>query len=183
MAKIIGLCGLNCSGKTTALKFFESKGYYTFSLSDIIRQELRDGNKQITRENMRVCGNDLRKELGEGCLAKKALELISKKTDFQNFIVDSIRHPEEVKELRKNKAFTLLCVSSPVEERFKRMIQRKRDDDDPITLEKFIEQEKKEFESSDPSAQQNKATMELADQVVENLGSTEDFEEKLKKFL
>ncbi len=156
---IIGLTGSYCSGKDTVAEYIvKTHGYMHFSLSDIIREIMTEEGIAATRENLIVFGTKLRAENGNGILAKKALQ---KTEEGKNYCITSIRHPDEVLELKKHKDFVLINVDAPVSVRFDRMQTRKRSGD-PQTLDKFIELEKKESQS-EGSGQQLTKTASMAD--------------------
>jgi dephospho-CoA kinase len=75
--------------------------------------------------------------------------------------ITSIRHSEEVEELRKRKDFVLVNVAAPRSVRFERMQKRKRLGD-PQTLKKFTEFEEKESQT-EGSGQQLGKTADMAD--------------------
>ncbi|MDR2191713.1 MAG: AAA family ATPase [Endomicrobium sp.] len=161
---IIGLTGSYCSGKDTVADYIvNSQGFGHFSLSDIIRDAMKENGIEPTRENLIVFGSNLRAQNGNGVLAKKA---ISKMEDGKNYCITSIRHPAEVAELRKNGGFVLINVDAPIKTRFARMQKRQREGD-PQTLEKFIELEKRESQTSGAGQQLTK-TAALADIVFIN---------------
>ncbi|MFA7400250.1 MAG: CHC2 zinc finger domain-containing protein, partial [Sideroxydans sp.] len=116
-----------------AIEYLKKRGFYYLSLSDFIREELAEQNEEITRESMIAKGNDLRARFGQGILAQRAVQKMEKD---RNYIVDSIRNPGEVKELKKLKNFVLVHVHAPPEIRFERMKARKRESD-PQTFEAF----------------------------------------------
>ncbi len=156
---IIGLTGSYCSGKDTVADYIVKKhAFGHYSLSDIIREVMIKEGIDTTRENLISFGTKLRADNGNGILAKKALE---KMEEGENYCITSIRHPDEVNELRKRKDFILVNVDAPVNIRFARMQSRKRPGD-PKTLEKFIELEKRESQSQG-SGQQLAKTAEMAD--------------------
>ena len=84
----------------------------------------------------------------------------------KNYCITSIRHSEEVKTFKTLKDFVLINVDTPQNVRFARMQLRKRPGD-PTTLEKFIELEKKESQSSG-SGQQVALCCQMADMVFIN---------------
>jgi len=156
---IIGLTGSYCSGKDTVAEYLVNKhGFGHYSLSDVIRELMKEAGVETTRENLIAFGTKLRSENGNGVLAKKVLEKLK---SGMNYCITSIRHPDEVLELKKRKDFTLVNVDAPQSVRFARMQARKRPGD-PQTLEKFIELEAKESQSSGPG-QQLSQTAKLAD--------------------
>jgi dephospho-CoA kinase len=161
---IIGLTGYNCSGKDTIAEYISKKyGYKHFSLSDVIREIMRDKGVEPLRENLIIFGTKLRQENGNGVLAKKVLE----KMDIDGrYCITSIRHPDEVNELRKRKDFVLVNIDAPKDVRFERMQKRKRTGD-PSVLERFIELEKLEYQI-EGSGQQLIKTANMADITFTN---------------
>jgi dephospho-CoA kinase len=156
---IIGLTGSYCSGKDTVAECIVKKHHFIhFSLSDVIRDAMRKEGIETIRENLIVFGTKLRSQNGNGVLAKLVIKQMD---DKNNYCITSIRHPDEVCELKKKKDFTLINVDAPQEIRFERMLKRKRAGD-PQTIEKFIELQNKESQSSG-SGQQLVKTAQLSD--------------------
>eukprot|EP01132_Coremiostelium_polycephalum_P005180 gene5180-6448_t len=192
--RIIGICGLNASGKSTVCEFYKRKGFSVVSLSDIIRKTLRDRNIDETRENLINMGNELRNKNGAGILAKMTIETLNK-TD--NYVIDSIRHPDEVKYFReaynnnsnKNQSingmidnlFTLISIDCPSEIRYERIQSRKRVGDQQ-SLQQFMDIEKKEMNNPDPNGQQVSAVIGISDYtIVNNYENLNLFESQLEK--
>jgi dCMP deaminase len=172
---IIGLTGRNAGGKTTAVEVLAKKGFQSLSLSDVIRAEAKKRGLADVRENLIALGNELRERHGPGALAE--LTVAGMQSD-RNYAVDSIRHPAEVAALRKAGSFTLLHIFAPLEARFARAQARGRTGD-ATTLQDFIQQEEREFASSNVAAQQLLETERLANRVIENNGSLDDFTAQL----
>ncbi len=92
---IIGLTGACCSGKDTIAEYISKKyGYKHYSLSDILREIMKEKGIELTRENLAAFGTELREENGNEILANKALEKINLNG---RFCITSIRHTGEVK--------------------------------------------------------------------------------------
>jgi dephospho-CoA kinase len=164
---LIGLTGENCSGKGTTAEYLMKKGFHYLSLSDVIREELKAQGKEPTRDVMIEHGNELRKKFGPGVLALKTIENLD---GDKNYIIDSIRLPAEVKEMKKQHGFYLIYVTAPQEIRFERMSCRGRVGD-PKTFEEFMKLEKIEEENADKSKQNLKETSKLADKILVNNGN------------
>lgn len=164
---IIGLTGENCSGKGTVAEYLMKKGFYYYSLSDVIREELAKEGREPTRAAMIEKGNLLRKEFGPGGLAVKIKERLD---GHKNYVVDSIRNEAEALEMGKIDGFFLWNVSASPELRFERMKNRKREGD-PKTLEEFRRMEDIERKSSDASRQSLEDAAKHADLKVKNEGS------------
>jgi dCMP deaminase len=172
---IIGLTGENCGGKSTVAEYLMKKGFYYYSLSDVIREELKTEGKAVTRENLIKKGNELRERHGPGVLGKKIAE---KMQEDKNYVVDSIRNPAEVEELKKSGRFFLFHVTAPAETRFERVKARKREED-PQTFEAFQEIEKLEMENEDKTKQNLKGTFKLADGTIVNDGSLRELSDRI----
>ncbi|KAM9999669.1 hypothetical protein ACTFIZ_008111 [Dictyostelium cf. discoideum] len=168
--RIIGVCGLNASGKSTICNFYKNKGFTVISLSDIIRQTLKERNSPETRDNLINLGNELRNKSGAGVLANLTIEKLNENTDY---VIDSIRHPDEVNSFRNkfnkdgNKIFNLIGIDSSAETRFQRTQSRKREGDTK-TLEEFMSVEKREMNNPDPKGQQVSKVLEMSDYKISN---------------
>jgi len=167
---IIGLTGENCAGKSTVADYLMKKGFYYLSLSDAIREELKAEGKSVTRENLIQKGNELRERFGPGILGTKTAKKIE---EDKNYVVDSIRNPAEVSELKKNKRFFLFYVTAPEEMRFERTKDRNREED-PRTFEAFRRIEKLEMENAEKTKQNLKETFALSDKKIVNDGDLKE---------
>ncbi len=161
---IIGLTGENCAGKSTVAEYLMKKGFYYYSLSDIIREEVKAEGKAVTRENLIRKGNELRERFGPGILGAKMAQKVQKD---KNYVIDSIRNPAEVEELRKLGRFFLFYVTAPDDVRFERIKARGREED-PNTYEAFLQIEKLEMENAVKTKQNLKGTFALADKRIVN---------------
>jgi len=175
---ILGLTGKNAAGKGEVANHLKAKGFIYYSLSDVVREEATKKKIQHTRENLIRLGNELREKYGPRVLAERINEKLKK---GKNFVIDSIRNPNEVKELTKNRDFLLLGIKAPVKLRFERGIKRNRTGD-AKTLDEFKKQEEKE-NIKKYSNQQLDVTCALAGKVIENNGSLEELHKKVDSLL
>ena len=177
---IIGVTGLFAAGKDTFAEYLQQKGYRHLSLSDILRRHLRELGVEITIANLTRVGNELRQASGHGVLAERAL---AEMNPGESYVVSSIRHPSEVEALRKARSgFRLAFIDAPIEQRFARSQARGRKGDE-VTLEAFRKAEERQMKGGDPAAQQLAACREMADFVINNEGTTEDFHRKIEEML
>ncbi len=174
--RIIGLTGTNGAGKGEAAAFFQTKGFAFFSLSDLIREDLRKKKRPLTRDNLIRAGNELRRRFGPDILARRILRRVKGPA-----VVDSIRHPREVERLRTQPGFRLLAVDAPAALRFQRVKRRGRDES-ALTLEEFLAKEREEMGRS-PEAQQLDLCLKMADATVLNDSTLGDFHRKLEALL
>lgn len=176
---IIGITGTNCSGKGEIVKYFEKKGFQVLSLSDCLREEANKRNLPHSREILTGLGNELRKKHGSGILAKRVIKKMNRENaeGIVDIVIDSIRNPGEINELRKLKNFFLLGVKASLRIRFLRSTKRSRTGD-MRTLYKFKKQEAEENRNKKIN-QQLKECMRLADRVILNNGTILDLHRKI----
>ncbi len=162
---VIGLTGPNAAGKGEVAAYLSRLGFAVHSLSDIVREEALARGLSTGREDLIAVGNRLRREHGPGVLAERVVARLAGRA-----VVDSIRSPAEVAVLRTRlPRFVLVGVDAPVEVRFERARQRARAGD-PGSLAEFLAREEEE-NRADPSRQQLRATLALADYRIDNRGT------------
>jgi dCMP deaminase len=177
---ILGVSGLNGSGKGEVVRFLTQRSFYALSLSDVIRDELARLGVAETRERMIETGRALRAAEGEGALAAR---LAARLAPDRNYVIDSVRHPAEVEGLRsRTSRFKLIWVDADEATRFERIRSRARPGD-PSSLEELRAFEARELGSADPAAQQLLAVRELADFRVRNDGTVEELERAIQEIL
>ncbi|OGZ96320.1 MAG: hypothetical protein A2847_02885 [Candidatus Sungbacteria bacterium RIFCSPHIGHO2_01_FULL_50_25] len=177
---IIAIAGTLASGKDSAARFLKKKGFCHFSLSDEIREIIRERGQEPARELMHDVAIEVRSRFGDSYLVERILEKI-KKLDCRNIVVTSIHRPEEAAALKKRGA-RLWFVDAPFEVRFERARSRGRIGDG-VTFEAFKAQEERELASEDPGGQQIGRVLDLADERIDNGGTEEDLYRKIDEFL
>ncbi|HSR53805.1 MAG TPA: AAA family ATPase [Acidobacteriota bacterium] len=176
---LIGLTGRNGAGKGEVAEFFTKKGFRFYSLSDVIREEIRQHGQSVTRQALVDTGNRLRAEYGHDVLARRVMEKLD---GDSHCVIDSIRLPEEVEALRSMSDFIMLSVQAEPEIRFQRVIQRGRESD-PQTLEEFLDLERLELAKPGTGRQQLAETEKKADHRIPNNETLEELHRRLELFL
>lgn len=177
---ILGIAGPYGSGKSAVVGFLSEASFTALSLSDVLRRELQKRGIAETRERMIELGNELRRREGPDALVKR---LLPRMTDDRNYVVDSIRHPEEVAALRRlGRAFRLIWIDSDSRMRIERLRERARSGD-PRDLSELRAFEMRELGSDDSRSQQLDAVRALSDEELVNEGSLDDLREAVRQIL
>ncbi|HLD37254.1 MAG TPA: AAA family ATPase [Candidatus Nanoarchaeia archaeon] len=188
---IIGLTGTKASGKGVVADILKERGFAYYSLSDIVREEaVIRGLSNYTIAQLQDIGNELRENHGNGVLAKRVLEKIEKERDAgkqetKNYVIDGIRNPGEIDELKKSGGheFILVAVDAPQEARFKRLLERARGSD-PEDWQGFLEMERRDRGiEEENSGQQVGKCLEMTDIKLYNDLSIEVLKDKIEKIL
>ena len=174
--RLIGLTGTNGAGKGEAAAYFVARGYAYFSLSDVIRDELREQGEPASRDNLIRTGNELRDRFGPDVLARRTMDKIGR---TGRAVIDSIRNTREVDLLRRQEGFVLLAIDAPIALRFARVAVRGRDES-AGDLEAFRKKEEEE-RAGGATAQQLEACMAAADRLIINDGTIPEFHRKLEE--
>ena len=177
---IIGLTGTLASGKGVVSGYLKGKGFVYLSLSDELREIAKEEKILITRKNLQDLGNKIREEKGAGFLAGLISEKI-KNQQYSKAVVDGIRNPFEVDELKKLKNFFLISVDASQEIRFRRIVERARESD-PKTWDDFVKVDARDrgFGESE-TGQDVEKCMEKADFILINDRSLEEMQKKTEE--
>ncbi len=189
MAIFIGLTGTFGSGKGTfaelVAKLVGEKNFAMHSLSDEVREECKKQGLGLERANLRAVANQTRKALGAGVFAKRAVQKALAERGKSVVLIDSVRAPAEVEELRKTlgKNFFLVAIDAPIKLRYERVKERARALEQLLSFEEFQKSEEVEMRSKDDFGQSLAGVMASADFTVENAGTREELEKKAKELL
>ncbi len=175
---IIGLSGYPGSGKNTVAYSFVRKNFFHYSLSDILREELEQKGKEVTRNNLIKLGNQLRKRYGSGILAERVLQKV---IPGKNYVISSIANPGEVNVLKKRGDFTLIFVDAPLEIRQSRIKNREREKD-PKKDEDIKKLNAKHSSKTSYELQINKCK-EMADIILKNDSTIEELKKKTNRII
>ncbi len=118
---IIGITGTLGAGKDTAAAYLQSLGFAHHSLSDVIREVLRERGDELSLDNLIRVGNELRVTEGPAYLADVILKRIQRLA-----VVSSIRHPAELAAFKATGRFFLCAIDAPIDVRFARIQARVR---------------------------------------------------------
>lgn len=176
---IIGITGTIGAGKGAVVDFLVSqKGFAHYSMRNFLLEEIRRRGMPETRDSMLIVANEFRATKGAGYLVEQYLE--KAKQQSHNVIIESIRTLGEIEILKKEPQAILLAVDASQKIRYERIMKRKSSTDN-ISFEKFVEDENKEANSTDPTLPNINQCVQLADVVIMNEGSLEELHHKIDK--
>lgn len=179
---IIGLVGQMASGKGEFVKILLEKGFEYITLSSMVREEARRRGILEEREKLMEVGNSMRAAYGASVLAKRAMEKIMA-SGHENWVIDGIRNPAEIVELRKGKNVYIVGVHASQNLLVDRIMSRGRGGDANECFEILHKIEREWGKGEPPDGQQVGKCMEMVDVVIENEGTLEEFEKKIKNYL
>lgn len=176
--RVIGLVGLQGSGKTEVAKVFRGFDVAYVRMGDVVWEELKRRGQEINEASVAKLANELRKEEGLAAIAKRCVPLILERGRGKRAaVVDGIRGIAEVKVFREafGGDFHLLAVTSSEKTRHSRIAARGRADD-ATALEKFREKDRRELGWGLADA------LKDADEALENEGTVEELRRKAADF-
>lgn len=174
--EILAVTGTNGSGKGTFVRFLEEEGYAHYSARELIFEEIAKRGLENDRNVTNYVGNLLRKEYGPDYIARELLRR-AESSGAEKIIIESVRCPGEVHFL-KERGVILLAVDDPVEVRFSR-IQKRKQSTDNVSLEEFIEQERRESIGTEEWDMNIPACVAEANFVFKDNGDYDSFKKKV----
>jgi len=174
--KAIAFTGMPGSGKTEAVNVAKEMGLKVISMGDEVRNEAIRRGMELTDENVGSLANEMRIKYGKDIWAKKCLEKLREMKE-EIVVIDGIRNIEEVETFRKKlKNFILVAIHASPITRYERLMKRGREDDS-MKIEDLKAREKRELSWGLGNV------IAMADIVVVNEGSLEEFKNKIRKIL
>lgn len=165
---IIGLVGEMGSGKSTAMNYLADRyGASRHSFSFMLKHILEYLCLPITRDNLIDMFLVLAPRFGEGVLAKPMKKAVE--ADTNNLIVvESIRRPADITELKTLPNFYLIGLVTDQRTRYERTYNRGERSDDKISYEDFVKEHERQTEIYVADM------VTAADFKIENNGTTQD---------
>ncbi len=173
--KLILITGMSGSGKTTLANKFRDRGIAAVTMGDVIRGLAREKGLPPTPENLGRLATGIRDEDGDDAVAKLCVEKIDGMPD-EIVLVDGIRSIREVEVFGDRFDVIVVAVFASQKTRYARLTARGRSDD-PKGFATFKARDDRELGFSLSHA------IALADYIVRNDGSLEDFETEFENLL
>ncbi len=161
---IVCLTGMPGSGKSTVAEFLKEYGFTLVTMGDIIREEAKRSQIELTDTNLGKLMMKMRSDGGPGAIAyliKREIERIEMRFGTNNFVVDGIRSLSEVEVLKTVGSVKLLSIHASSRIRFEHLKKRGRDDV-PLTAQDFDIRDKREVSVGISEA------IALSDEVLSN---------------
>jgi dephospho-CoA kinase len=182
--KVIGLAGPHAGGKDALAEYLEKiYNFYHVSLGDISREEAMKKYGSIERPILYKTANEIRHNEGAGALGHRAIKRYeSVKEQYPaGLIVSGFRTIAEAKAI-KDAGGIIIYVDAPESLRYERLVTRARAEEGTLSYEEFKKREDAENGGVDPEFSII-AVKNVADHVMENNGSFEDFIKLVTKTL
>ena len=144
VALVIAICGMPGAGKSIVAEVARELGYRVYSMGDIVRDEAGRLGIDPTPANLGMLTLELRRKEGQAVVARRLIDKLGE-LDAQTVVVEGVRSPEEVEELRKRFTVTIIAVMSSPETRYSRLKARGRSDD-PKDVDEFRQRDQREFD-------------------------------------
>lgn len=176
--KIIAFTGMPFSGKSEAVKITEKMNLPIIRMGDIVWDEVKKRNLELTDKNVGFIANEMRLIKGKDIWAIKTIEKIKIRDKSDIIIIDGVRSLEEINCFKKKLGddFILIAIKSYDFLRYKRGLNRKREDD-CCNTEKIIERDKREKNWGIESV------IYSANFVVDNNGTLDSFHDEIESII
>ncbi|RLF04135.1 MAG: dephospho-CoA kinase [Thermoprotei archaeon] len=175
MRKLICLTGMPGAGKTVVAEIARSMGLKVYSMGDVVREEVLKEKGYLSWEEIKRVMFELRQKEGPKAIAKRVTKALMRDT-WEIVVIEGVRSLDEIEEFKTiGKVVVLAIHSSPID-RYIRLKNRAREGD-PKSFEELQERDFKELSLGLGNV------IALADYMIVNDGTLEDFKEEAKKVL
>ncbi|HEX2066703.1 MAG TPA: AAA family ATPase [Candidatus Thermoplasmatota archaeon] len=199
--RILGFTGMPGSGKSEAVQVARSRGHPVVRMGDLIWEEVERRGLPRDARHVGEVATAMREAHGKDVWSRRTVERVRQLLDERHrapaplghagpagpagvdeadfvVVIDGIRSHEEVETFRKELGprFVLVAIHTDPEHRFTRMVQRGRADDSP---DPAVLRARDEREIGWGIAR----TIALADEMVVNDGTLEQFRERVGALL
>jgi dephospho-CoA kinase len=154
------------AGKSTVATILQQNGFSIITMGDVVREEAKRRNLELTDSNLGNLMLELRKDFGPAAVAHLILKKMGQETKG-DMVIDGIRGVAEVKKLEPMGHVKLLAVHASTKTRYKHIKQRGRSDV-PLDSIDFESRDKRELDIGISEA------IALADEVVSNNNLTKE---------
>ncbi len=174
---VIGVMGKIGSGKSEASRYIAGKyNGKIFRFSDILKDILLRLHMELKRENFIALGSALRREFGDGVIAR-ALKQDILASEARVVVVDGVRYPEEVEMIRSFENSVLVYIHASSEVRYQRAVKRGEKGEAAMGYEEFLKNDSAETEKRIDEL------TKLADYRIDNNGTQEELYAALERVL
>lgn len=178
MKKIIAIVGMPGAGKSQAASFFHEKGMPVIRFGSVIEDGIREEKLERTSQTEQYIREKIRKELGMAAVAIKVLPKIQEalKDGANTIILDGLYGWEEYVFLQERlQELSLLCIYASPRVRYKRLQER--------AVRSFTTEESRRRDINELKITNKGGPIALADYLIINEGTKEEFSHNLESFL
>ena len=173
---VVGITGTLGAGKGAVVERLKQKGFVHYSVREFLVEELNKRGLPANRDTTTPLANELRGRHGAAHIVLALYKRAQAKG--KNAIIESIRALGEEEALRKEKNFFLIGVDADPHLRYGRVVER-ASELDHVSFEKFLEDERREMYSADPTKQNIAGVLARADAMIYNNGSFDELHEQV----
>jgi shikimate kinase len=150
--QIVALSGTNGAGKDAiGALLAERHNYFFFSLTELLRIDLRSKDLPITRENTRMTSESWRRQYGLGVLVDRSMQTFEEAgglKKYAGFVMSSLRNPVEADRVHEVGG-SVLWIDADPHVRYERIqanaAARGRAGEDNRTFEQFLKDQEDEM--------------------------------------
>jgi len=176
--KVIGVVGLNGSGKDEVLKYLNQKYNVPFiSVGDLVREIASKEGLDLTRENLDKITRRYFDKFGQGYFLKQVIERI-RQNQWQICGISGVRSPQDVSIIREAFKTDFILIEVYISDpkvRFARITAR-GSQRDQLSYEQFLRQDEASQELF-----KIRDTLKLADVAIPNNGTLADLHDRIEQ--
>jgi uncharacterized protein YprB with RNaseH-like and TPR domain/predicted nuclease with RNAse H fold/dephospho-CoA kinase len=173
LKKVIGISGSLASGKTTAGKILEKRGFVYSRYSLVLKNKLEEEGKEVNRKNLQEYGDYVNKIKGQRWLGQQLIKQFYDLQTTEYLVIDGLRFLEDPAFLRECFGSYFMHIHIQTDENLRK--------------ERYLSQSENnvgfQFANSHEVERETGLLLDRADLVITNNQSIKDLEMKIDKIL
>ncbi|MEM0493139.1 MAG: AAA family ATPase [Candidatus Thermoplasmatota archaeon] len=176
--KIIAFTGMPGSGKSEAVAVARSMGIPVVRMGDAVWEETRIRGLELNDKNVGKVAQEMRESHGKDIWAQRTIAKIRAHPPSDCIIIDGVRSIEEVDTFKTalGSDFILIAINTSDETRMKRVLKRRRADDN-INAKDIKERDERELGWGLGKV------LSVADIIVDNENDLSEFQDRIRRML
>jgi len=185
MNKIVFIVGMAGAGKSIVSDELVANGFAFVRFGQLTLDKVKEQGLEPTEENEKRIREGLRKEHGMAAYALLNIPKFDELLKSSNVVGDGLYSWSEYKVLKEKykEAMHVVAVYAPPELRYKRLSQRKVENDPNMRFRPFTVEEGKARDRAEIENVEKGGPIAMADFTIVNTGTIEELKERVKNIL
>lgn len=185
MSKVLCIVGMAGAGKSIVSDELVKVGFSFLRFGQITLDEVKNRELDNNEANEKSIREGFRKEHGMGAFAILNIPKLDILLENSDVVVDGLYSWSEYKILKEKygEAMKVIAVYAPPKLRYKRLVNRKSENDEKQRFRSFTKQESESRDYAEIENSEKGGPIAMADFIIVNTGSLESVKNQLKEIL
>lgn len=185
MNKIVCIVGMAGAGKSIVSDELANQGFAFLRFGQIVLDKIKEEDLEVNENNEKNIREEIRKEYGMGAMATLNIPKFDEFLKNSNVVGDGLYSWSEYKLLKEKygDSMYVIAVYAPPDLRYKRLKERKIENDSKQRFRSFTEEEAKARDYAEIENIEKGGPIAMADFTIINTGTIDELKQKTRDIL